>query len=256
MVTNVNKIGAELYDLTNQFYLQTQLQNELSVTIGAEHKLLNIATETIISTQNQDKTIFEDSDYISLFGNAKFDSYDNKYFPSKGLYFNANAHVYLYSSDFNNNFSEFSVLSVDFGYAHSFFDKLSVNLTTDGGLTLNSKDNRYLNFVLGGYGNNFINNFKSFYGYDYLSLPADSYIKASINLDYEIFNKNHLVLGANFANVEDDLYETGNWFSLPDYSGYAFGYALESFVGPIEVKYTFSPETDESFWFFNLGFWF
>ena len=56
--------------------------------------------------------------------------------------------------------------------------------------------------------------------------------------------------------VGDNIFEDGKWFTAPDYSGYALGYGLETFVGPIELKYTWSPETKKSIWFFNLGFWF
>ena len=133
---------------------------------------------------------------------------------------------------------------------------MSINLATDGGFKVNPKGNRFLDFVLGGYGNNFINNFRPFYGYDFLQIAGDSYIKGSINLDYQFYPKNHIMLSANYANVEDRLYDTGNWLSLPDYSGYAIGYSFQSFLGPIEAKYTYSPETKNSYWFFNLGYWF
>ena len=44
--------------------------------------------------------------------------------------------------------------------------------------------------------------------------------------------------------------------TAPDCSGCAIGYSLETFLGPLEAKYTWSPENSESFWMFNLGFWF
>jgi NTE family protein len=75
-------------------------------------------------------------------------------------------------------------------------------------------------------------------------------------LDYEIFKKHHVLLAANYANIEDGLFETGDFLSSPDFSGYAIGYSLETFLGPLEAKYSYSPETGNSHWFFNLGFWF
>ncbi|RAJ12158.1 patatin-like phospholipase family protein [Olleya aquimaris] len=254
--SGVNKINTELSDLTNQFYLQTLFRNDLVFTIGAEHKKLKIKTETILSSQNQNETVFENSNYVSLFGALKFDTYDSKYFPTEGVFFSAEGNYYVYSSDFSSTFSPFTILKADVGYAFKINDKLSLNITSDGGFKINPKANRFLDFVLGGYGNNFINNFKAFYGYDFLSIAADSYIKGGINLDYQFVPKSHLMVSANFANVEDRLYDTGNWFSLPDYTGYAIGYSFQSFLGPIEAKYTFSPETKQSFWFFNLGYWF
>ena len=61
----------------------------------------------------------------------------------------------------------------------------------------------------------------------------------------------------NFANVGDDIFsDIDEWFSIPEYSGYALGYAFETFLGPVEAKYSWSPETGKSKWFFNIGFWF
>ena len=114
----------------------------------------------------------------------------------------------------------------------------------------------FLNFVLGGYGFNPVNNFKPFYGYDFLSVAANSYIKSTFTVDYEIYKKNHLNFSANYANIENNLFNTGNWFSKPKYNGYAIGYGYESFIGPIEIKYTWSPELPKGFTMINVGFWF
>ncbi len=252
----VNKINAELSDFTNQLFFQTLFRNDLVFTIGAEHKKLKVKTETIITEEDEEETVFENSNYLSVFGSLKFDSYDSKYFPTRGMYFNAQGNYYLYSSDFGGDFSPFSILKAEVGYAFRATDKLSFNITSDGGFKINPKANRFLDFVLGGYGNDFINNFKPFYGYDFLSIAADSYIKGSVSLDYNFVPKNHLILAANYANVEDRLFDDGEWLSWPQYSGYAVGYSLETFLGPVEVKYTYSPDTKKGFWFFNLGYWF
>lgn len=254
----VNKLDVKITDFTNKIYVQTQYKNDLTLMLGAEHKRYKITSETVANTNNENKTVFEKSDYISAFSNLRYDSYDNKYYPNQGLFFNADFKLHLYSSNYNNNFNQFSFINGNLGYAFSLGSKFSVNIVNEAGAKINGNNNKYFDYVLGGYANNFINNFKTFYGYDYLSLPGDSYIKGTINLDYEIFNKNHISIAANFANIEDNLFSSDDieWFSLPDYSGYAFGYGIETFLGPIEAKYTFSPETKESYWFFNLGFWF
>jgi len=64
------------------------------------------------------------------------------------------------------------------------------------------------------------------------------------------------MFAANFANVDDDLFRTGEWFTPPDYSGYALGYGLESLIGPLEVFYSWSPENSEGNFFFSIGYWF
>jgi len=66
------------------------------------------------------------------------------------------------------------------------------------------------------------------------------------------------MLSANYANIDDNLFSSDDieWFALPQYSGYAIGYGVETFLGPIEARYSISPETKEHYWYFNLGFWF
>ena len=200
--------------------------------------------------------LFEKTDYISLFGNLKFDTYDNKYFPKKGVYFNGDLNIYLYASSFVEDFEDFSIAKADIGYAFSTSDKLAFNLQTSGGFKLGDKSNRTLDFAIGGYGNNLINNFIPFLGYDFISLTGNSYVKASAIADFEVFKNHHITLEGNWANIDNNIFDSGEWFSLPDYRGYALGYAIETFLGPVQTKYSYSPEQRASNWFFNIGFWF
>ncbi|WP_394333909.1 patatin-like phospholipase family protein [Bizionia echini] len=255
MAINVNKLDVELSDFTNQFYAQTLLGNDFALTLGAEHKRLKIISETILTSTSTEESTFDNSDYLSVYGKLKLDTYDNKYFPNEGFFFDGDFHLYLYSSDFNNDFSEFSIGKATMGYAKSF-GKFSGNLTTQGGFKIGEDTSPYLDFVLGGFGNNLINNFTSFYGYDYLSIPGNSFVKATLTFDYELFKKHHLIAAANLANVADNIFDSGEWITTPNYTGYVLGYSIETFLGPIEAKYTWSPEVKKGVWFFNLGFWF
>lgn len=253
---DVNFIEIELHDQTNQLYLQTIFIKDFALVLGGEHKRLSIKSETISGNMDEADITFENTDYFSTFGNLKLDTYNNRYYPRKGFYFNGDFHLYLLASDFNDDFSQFSIAKADLGYAMSFTDKFSVNITSSGGFKVGDDSTRSLNFALGGYGNNFINNFISFFGYEHISLIGNSFVKGGLTLNYEIFKKNHILFTANYANVENDIFETGEWLTAPDYSGYAIGYGLETFLGPIEARYTWSPETNSSIWLFNIGFWF
>lgn len=256
VLSSLNKIDVELQDQTNQVYVQTQFRKDFALSLGGEHKRLKIKSETIIDETQNDEVIFENTDYLSVFATLKLDTYNNKFFPKRGFYFNGDFHLYLHASNFNKDFSDFSMLKADLGYAFSFSDKFAINLQSQGGFKIGDNSTRSLNFALGGYGNNFINNFVSFFGYDYISLTGNSFVKGAVVLDYEIFKKNHLTLVANYSNIEDGIFSNGEWFTAPDYSGYAFGYALETFLGPLQAQYSWSPEANQGYWFFNIGFWF
>ncbi|CAH8281254.1 NTE family protein [Mariniflexile fucanivorans] len=254
--SELNKIDAKLQDQTNQIYIQTLFRKYFSIGAGLEHKRLEIKTETLTANNQTNNFIFENTDYLSVFGGLKLDTYDNKYFPKKGLYFDGDLHMYLYASSFNENFDNFSIAKANMGYAFSVSDKLAFNLQTGGGFKVGDKSTQKLDFALGGYGNNLINNFVPFVGYDFVSITGNSYVKAFLSADYEIFKKQHITLEGNWANVDDDIFETGEWLSLPNYNGYALGYAIETFLGPIQAKFSYSPELRQSYWFFNVGFWF
>ncbi|WP_245925568.1 patatin-like phospholipase family protein [Algibacter marinivivus] len=256
MTTGLNKLDVKLRDQTNQVYLQTLFRRDFSLSLGLEHKRLEINSETISGDDPDEDFLLEKTDYISLFGNLKLDTYDNKYFPKRGVYFNGDLNIYLNASGFVEDFEDFSIAKADIGYAFSASDKLAFNFKTSGGFKLGDKSNQTLDFALGGYGNNLINNFIPFLGYDFISLTGNSYVKASVIGDFEAFKNHHLTFEANWANVNDNIFDTGEWFTLPDYRGYALGYAIETFLGPIQTKYSYSPEQKEGTWFFNIGFWF
>ena len=256
LLTSLNKIDANVSDFTNQLYLQTIFRKDFALRAGVEYRRYKITSETIIDNDQEDQITFENTNYFSLFGKLKFDGYDHGLFPKNGFYFNGDFHLYLKGSGFNADFKEFSIAKADIGYAFSFSDKLALKLETSGGFKIGDKSANAMVFALGGYGANLIHDFYSFYGYDYISLTGDSFVKATITIDYEMFRNHHILLAGNFGNIDDGLFESGQFFSSPSYNGYAVGYSLETFLGPLEGKYTYSPDTGNGYWFFNLGFWF
>ncbi|RXG33154.1 patatin-like phospholipase family protein [Leeuwenhoekiella marinoflava] len=252
-----NAITVDYTDLTNQVYLQTLFQKQFSLNLGLEHKFLKIDTESVRLMDDPDsKVYFDNSHYYSTYGNLLLDTFDNKYFPTSGWYFNGDFHFYMFSSDYNKNFEEFSIAQAQIKYAKTLFPKFSMLIDTEGGFKIGAASNSTLDFVLGGWGNDFVNNLVSFYGYDLISISGDGLLKTQINFDYNFYRKNHLNFGGNFANIENDLFTSGNWLSTPDYTGYYLGYGLETLVGPLQTKLSYSPEVDKVFWNFSLGFWF
>ncbi len=248
----INAINIDFHDLTNQAYFQSLFVQKFLVGGGIELKYLKIKSETLANTD----PVIDNSNYLSLFGYMKFDSFDNKYFPKKGWYFSGDIQSYLVSSNYTGDFQPFSIAKADFGVAATLFKNATVKLNTDAGFSFGNESVSFFNFILGGYGYNPINNFKYFYGYDYLSIAANSYIKSTGTIDYEFYKNNHFNFSANFANVGDRIFETVDWISIPKYSGYAVGYGLETVIGPIEVKHSWSPENAKGYTWFSIGFMF
>ena len=249
---SINSINVDFTDLTNQVYFQSLFVQKFLIGGGVELKYLKIKSETLA---NVDPTI-DNSNYVSLFGYLKADSFDNKYFPKKGWYFSGDIQTYVASSNYTGGFQPYSIAKGDFGVAASLFKNATVKFQTDAGFSFGQQSVTFFNFILGGYGSNMINNFKYLYGYDHLSVAGNSYIKSTATIDYEFLKKNHLNFSANFANIGDRIFETVNWISIPKYSGYALGYGMETIIGPVEIKYTWSPELSKGFTWFSIGFLF
>jgi NTE family protein len=219
---------------------------------GLEHKFVDIASE---ATNTIDKYI-DRSNYFSAFGFLRYDSFDNKYFPRKGWYFFGDFNSHFYSTDYANDFQKLSMFMADMAYVKTFWNKISVKVQTEGGFTVGENQNHINDFVLGGFGFHRFGFFKQFYGYDFLSLSGDSYVKGSITADYIFQKKHHFNFTANYSNIGKKIFDNQEWITNPNYSGYGFGYGLETLIGPIEIKHTWSPETRKHFTWFSVGFWF
>jgi len=247
-----NLINVDFMDVTNQAYFQTIFVQKFLMGGGFEYKYLKINSPTLSNEDN----IIEKSSYFSVFGYLKYDSLDNKSFPHSGIYFSTDVQTYLASSDYTQKFKPFSTAKAEIAFVDRLFKKATFKIEADAGFNIGSDSVPFFDYILGGYGYNKINNFNYFYGYDFLSIAGNSYIKTALTLDYEILKKNHVNISANYANLGDDIFTTVDWVSMPKYSGYAIGYGLETIIGPIEIKHSWSPEMSKSFTWFSIGFLF
>lgn len=251
----LNKIGLEYDDITNQIFFQTLFRRNFQLGLGAEHKWLRYLSETIgIDEDGNPRTLFENTNYFSAYGYLNFDTFDDKFFPTSGWYFQGDFHAYLFAEGLNENFEPFSIAKAKASYAFSFTNYLSAQITAEGGVKLGNSDTQSLDFFLGGYGYTPTNNLVPLYGYDVLGLRGDTYLKGNLDFDLEFTRKNHLLFSGNLANVGNNLFEQGKWIDRIEYYGFAFGYGLETFLGPVEIKYAYSPEGGEDIWYVSAGF--
>lgn len=251
----INQLDLEYDDFTNQVFVQTVFRRSFLLRLGAEHKWLRLLSNTIgVDENNLPRTIFENTNYFSSYGVLKYDTFDNKFFPKEGFYFEGDFHWYLFDDGRGDTFDPFSIAKANFSYAYSFTPTLSLVASASGGFRIGDRGTDALDFFVGGYGYKPLNNIVPFYGYEALSLRGDTYLSSQVTLDCEIFKNNHINISGNIANVGDQLFERGEWIDGVDYSGFAVGYGLETFFGPIELKYSYSPERETDEWHVNVGF--
>ena len=255
----INFVDVDYLDLTSQLYAETLLGQKFGFRVGLEHKYLRISTETFgIDEEEVPGTVFDNINYYSLFGDIKFDTFNNKYFPTKGALFTGFIGLYPFSSQDSDEFEEFAITKASLSYAYSLSKKFSAIVSAEGGFRLGRSEGiNALDFFLGGFGSKTINNQIPFYGYDFLRLSGDSYLKGLIQFDYNFLKKHHVNFAGNFATVGNQVINFEDLIDRKGFQGYALGYGYESIIGPIQVKYSFSPDdnTDGKV-FFSVGYWF
>ncbi len=256
------KSAVEYNNFTTQLYLQTSFSKNFALRIGVEYKDFKVFTETLNNNEFV-KDYLDNNGYLGAFAKLQLDTYDKKHFIKKGVYLDVNYKTYLFSSEnsFNpindevDNFNPFSLVYGKLGYATTFFDKLTFHYISEAGITIGNNDNGIFDYLLGGNNENFVNSFIPFYGYDVADLGGTAFLKSAFTLRYNPFEKHYISFTGNYARVGGDLFNDGAIFDDTK-SGYAVGYGLDSYIGPIEITYSWTPDNKQNYWFFNVGFWF
>lgn len=251
----INRIELSYTDFTNEMFIQTSFGRKFAAGFGVEFKNLQVTTETLAS-QNNDRVTFDNSNYLNFSVSLKLDTYDKKSFPTRGFYADVGGKLYAWSSDYLNNFKSFPQISGRIGFATTFWDQLTFQYTSDAGFTFENPESEVFNFYVGGYNQNYINTFFPMYGYEFAQLSDKSFLRSEFLVRYKIAKNNYATFIANYARVDENVFSDGKDLFEDVLSGYAIGYSLDTRVGPIEIKYSWSPENQQQYWLFNLGFWF
>jgi len=252
----INFTNLDYFEISNRLFLQAVYRDNFAVGAGLHHSFLNISSINRQINHSDDRITHEDSNFLNACGILKYDTFDEVTFPKEGLFFEAYASWHLISSnDLQNNFNPFLQGTLKFGYAHTFGKKFTTQFDSEAGVSLSENKNPYLDFHLGGYNANFSRYFTSFHGYPFASIGNSSYLKSTLSLRYEVFDKHFMSGIANFSRAEKNIFAEGALFDNTK-SGYALQYGLKTIVGPISLTYSYSPEIKENFWNLNFGYWF
>ena len=250
---NISRLNVKYRDISNSIYIQTKFDRKFAIGLGFEHKHIFADSDNILT--NNLPTVYDKSNYLNTFAYLKLDSYDKKNFMTKGFFADIEFKWFLASSDYNKDFHQFSQIKGKLGFATTFWDNFTFQYESEAGTTLGSVASEVFDFSLGGYNQNYINNFISLYGYEIGNLSAQSFLKSTFHLRYLLAENHYAMFIANYGRAENDIFKKGQLFSNTK-SGYAIGYSLNTLVGPIELKYSWTPDTNQNYWLFNLGFWF
>lgn len=251
----LNRMDVAAYDLVNQAYLQTLLGNGFVFGVGLEHRKVHLEAEQVYAAPNSIVSYEENTHFGSLYSYIKYDSFDNTFYPTRGMLLKSHFNLYVLASGYSD-LNKFITGKTELVFAFPIHHRVAARLGLEGGVTIGHSSVNSLDFFFGGYNKNVFDNYSTFYGYDFLSFGAKNYLKSEFVIDVNIFKQQHLLLLANIAKADNNLFESFKWHNYSDYSGYGIGYSIDSFIGPIDLKCTYSPEIKQAVWLLNIGYWF
>lgn len=250
----INKLTVTHNIFRNRLYLETLFKRSFLVGIGAQHKWLRVYSDTFGLDDSDAKTTFDNSHYYSAIGYIMYDTLDDTFFPQSGIYLRGDIEQLLYTTGENRTNGSFSVARGQAYGALPILKNLTFATRFEAGFVLGRQTTRSLDFLLGGYGYDSTHNMVELLGYSPFSIRGDSYLSLKVSLDYEFLPKNHFNIAYNIANVGDDIFTTNQWYEKVQYTGFAVGYGMETFLGPIDIKYSYSPEMKNSQFYVVVGY--
>lgn len=193
--------------------------------------------------------------YCSAYALARLETYDRKYYPTRGLSFGAS--YALYTNNFawkkDDNVS-FSALSANFTGVVSLTNRFKM-LPSIYGRVLMGHDipYPYLNYMGGEIDGRYMQQQLAFQGINHVEVFKNSLMVAKLHFRQRMGSRHYVSLIGNYALQDDNFFDIlgdrGIW-------GGGIGYSYDTALGPIDLVVNLSDWTDKVGFYFNLGYYF
>ena len=192
--------------------------------------------------------------FFSYYGVAELDTYDRRFYPSRGVSLEAAYSLYTDNLATYDGGSPFSALSVRFCPVVSLSDRLKL-LPSAFGRVLIGHDPAYSYFNnLGGTEFGRYNTQQMpFVGINHVEVFENAVIVGKLEFRQRMGRKHYLSVIGNYALQDDNFFDL---FGRKGIWGGGIGYSRDSMLGPIDLVFTFSDWSEKLGCYFNLGFYF
>ena len=250
---SINQLDLNIEQWANKLSFQGTLKHSFYFTMGLNHVYKNYYT-LVFSGSNRDLPYaFNKNHYFGPFVRFDIDSRDDFDFPKKGIKLMMGWEYYPVSSDYYKDFRPFSVYKIQLDLTKKIWSPIYFHTKLHTGI-MYSKQPTYDNYFYIGGNINYVNfeNFEDFPVVDPLTINATKFSRASGILDYLFLKKHHFELGAHYLIYDrsDNLWGDDK----KDLYGYSISYAYESFLGPLRLIYSRSPQTKGHVFSFIFGY--
>lgn len=192
--------------------------------------------------------------FISYYGLAHLETYDRRYYPTKGVSFRASYSLYTDNFIRYDNRTPFSALAADFTGVISLTNRFKFLPSVYGRVLIgHNVPYPYLNYVGGNVVGRYMNQQLPFWGIHHVELFDNAVLAGKLHFRQRMGARHYLSLVGNYAfqndNFFDILKKKGVW-------GGGIGYSYDWAIGPVDVVFNLSDMTEKVNFYFNLGFYF
>ena len=207
----------------------------------------------LVRTDEQNISVRSEG-FISYYGLAHLETYDRRYYPTKGVSFKASYSLYTDNFIQYDNRTPFSAVSADFTGVISLTNRFKLLPSVYGRVLIGHEvPYPYLNYMGGDVAGRYMNQQLPFWGIHHVELFENALLAGKLHFRQRMGSRHYLSLIGNYAlqndNFFDILKKKGIW-------GGGVGYSYDLPVGPVDVVVSLSDWTKKASFYFNLGFYF
>jgi len=191
----------------------------------------------------------QSGNYYNLLGYINLDTYDNRFFPTVGTRFST---LYKFINDQELNYSHF--LRMEFEQAARLGNRFTLLPRAYGGISTADSSMQIYQFYLGGLNRAQRKGILPFAGLDFMEQSGRNAFALGLDLQYNFWKSNYLVLRSNIGNISWELEDILIFESA--FTGFGITLGNMSLIGPIEFTLMRSSLRNDFLFYINIGYYF
>lgn len=191
----------------------------------------------------------EAGNFYNLLGYIGLDTYDNRFFPTTGTRFNAE---YKFINDQDLNYTHF--MRLEFEQAARLSNRFTLLPRAYGGLSTADSSLQIYQFYLGGLNRSKRKGLFPFAGLDFMEQSGRNAFVLGLDLQYNFWRSNYLVLRSNIGNTSWELEDILLFDDV--LAGFGLTLGNMSLIGPIEFTLMRSNLRNGYLFYINIGYYF
>lgn len=192
--------------------------------------------------------------FFSYYGQAQLDTYDRRFYPNRGVAFQASCSIYTDDLGTYKGGVPFSALAVNFAPVVSISDRLKLLPAVYGRVLVgNNAAYSYLNCMGGAVSGRYATRQLPFLGIHHVEVFDNSLLVGRVEFRQRAGRKHYLSFVGNYALRDNNFFDL---FGRKGIWGGGVGYSRDSYLGPVDLMFSLSDWCKKLEFYFNLGFYF